>query len=113
MGDEPKPKRTRSWLVFLVVAFAVGLGAYLGRSNLKHVVMGWPQWAARIVLLGDRGDQFVILCGGGPKARYSYPTPYIRAEYPEYGFNVIYHGDWRGPGGNTSDWKVIAVEDRE
>lgn len=62
MNDpNPKLKRLRGWLVFLGVMAAVGLGAYFGRSNLKHVVMGMPKWAARIVLLGDRGDECVVL----------------------------------------------------
>lgn len=52
--------------------------------------------------------------GSGSLPRTAYHrTPYIKVEYPEYGFNVIYHGEWRGVGGDTSNWKVIAVEDRK
>jgi hypothetical protein len=116
---EPKPKSGRGWLAFLGVMTAVGLAGYFGRSGLKHVVMGMPRSAARIVLLGDREPGYAVFCGGLPppaphhRPVRSYPCPYIRMEYPEYGFDVIYHGEWRGPDGDTSDWKAIAVEDRE
>ncbi len=107
-ADEPKPKRARGWLTFLGVMLAVGLIAYFGRSCLKHIVMGMPRSEAQVVLLGDRDPQMMCLCGMG-----RYPAPNIRVEYPEYGFDVIYYGEWRGVDGDTSDWKVIATEDRE
>lgn len=106
------------WLRFFAVVAAVGMCGYFGRSQMKHLVPpGTPRGEAKLFLLGERKVQGPVLCvligpgvSGTPPPMASYPKPFLKAEYPEYGFDVFYHGKLDEP---MDAWKVVAVEERE
>lgn len=76
------------------------------REEVKRNLWGEPEqpWSNTVISIRvPEGEP-------GPLPQYlSYPCPFARVDYLEYGFTVIYHGE---PGEPSDKWKVIAVEDR-
>jgi hypothetical protein len=77
------------------------------REEVKQILWGEPEqpWSNVVVSIRVPDGE------SGPLPRYlDYPCPFARVEYPEYGFNVVYHGQDLS---NQDDWTVVGVEDRE
>ena len=96
------------------IAFVHGRDSY--RSQVE-IGMTRQDVEGRLGSRVKNGRQFIKVCvlrapgSTGPlPPELDYPTPFSRVDYPEYGFNVIYHGkDFD----HLDDWQVIAIEDRK
>ncbi len=138
MDDEPKPKRRPAWrhaLGGLALLVVLGCNLWLlERAGLTDWSTLWryvrtaftDRRAAREkVFVGMYQEEVEkqIGRGGGPgyitqiwqsdldrpPVPCPYSLPFKRAEYPEFGFDVIYHGrDVL----HQDDWEVVAVVDR-
>ena len=138
--DEPKPKRRsalRHALGGLALLFLLALGFVLldqagivnlggsarqmwvrcvGREAMREKVRVGMTRGEVVSRIGtSSGPTFATMCvltkpGTAPPPGLDYPTPFTKAEYPEYRFNVVYHGK---DVDQQDEWKVIAVEDRK
>lgn len=97
-----------------VIAFAHGREGY--RKQVE-VGMTRAEVERRLPRRSNQTQSFTTVCvlrkpgTTGPLGPgLDYPTPFDRVEYPEYGFDVIYHGKIDEL---HDEWKVVAVEDRK
>jgi len=88
----------------------------VGREAMREKVqLGMTRGEVVSRIGTTNGPTFATMCvltkpGTTPSPGLDYPTPFTKGEYPEYGFNVVYHGK---DVLQQDDWKVIAVEDRK
>lgn len=87
-----------------------------GREGMrKQVFCGMTRKEVEARIGGASGEVFMtvsvgIVPGGrGPVRESTYPWPFAKVSYPEYGFTIVYH--CKTYFYDTDSWTVSAVED--